>query len=175
MHRSLSRAAGLCGSAALALAFAACGDDEPATAVETSAVVLNNRSVTPALVKSLVAGVDIYSLVSSDDVLPDSPNFIFGGSADGSGLIKNSDGTFTALVNNEDNYSISRLTFDNTFKPIKGEYVVNSTAGKYRMCSATMVTLAEHGFGPLYLAGGETNEESQILAVNPSGAANTPT
>ena len=113
-------------------------------------------------------------MISSDDVLPASPGFVFGGSADGAGLIRNSDGTFTLLTNHEDNFAVSRLTFDNDFKPIKGDYVVNSTAGKYRLCSATMATQEIHGFGPLFLTAGESSEESQILAVDPFGVANTP-
>lgn len=139
-----------------------------------TSVVLQNRSTTPALARSLVDGVDVFSLISSDDVLPNSPAFVFGGSADGAGLLKNADGTFTALVNHEDNFSVSRVTFDATFRPVAGEYVVNSTAGKYRMCSATLATPAEHGFGPVFLTSGESNEESQILAVDPAGALNTP-
>ena len=153
----------------------ACAQDDLAAPVSTpSRVVLQNRSVTPALVTSLVPTAQVFSLLSSDDVLPGSPNFVFGGSADGSGLLKNADGTFTALVNNEDNFSIARLQFDSTFKPVRGDYVVNSTAGKYRMCSATLATPTEHGFGPVFLSGGESNEESQVLAVDPAGAANTP-
>ncbi|MCC6244477.1 MAG: DUF839 domain-containing protein [Gemmatimonadaceae bacterium] len=160
-------------SVALLALSASCSDDTP-TAPQNPPVALTNRSVTPSLLKSLVTGVDIYSLVSSDDVLPQSPGYIFGGSADGAGLLKNSDGTFTALVNHEDNFAVSRITFDADFKPVKGEYVVNSTAGKYRLCSATMVTPEVHGFGPLFLTAGESSEESQVLAVSPFGAANTP-
>lgn len=174
MKRSLVRSASLVGFAALVLSVAACSDDDP-TSAPVSPVVLQNRSVTPALLKSLETGVQIFSLIGSDDVLPESPTFIFGGSADGTGLLKNADGTFTALVNHEDNFSVSRISFDKTFKPTKGEYLVNSTAGKYRLCSATMVTFEEHGFGPTFLTAGESSEESQILSVSPLGVANTPT
>jgi hypothetical protein len=175
MSWSLLRTGGLSAVCLLALGVASCGDDDDLVSPdEVSRVVLTNRSVTPALVRSLVTGVDIYSLVGSDDVLPNSPSFRFGGSADGSGLLKNADGTFTALVNHEDNFAVSRVKFDSTFKPISGEYLVNSTAGKYRLCSATLVTPAEHGFGPLFLTAGESSEESQILGVDPNGAANTP-
>ncbi len=166
------RTTGMASIALLALA-ASCSDDTP-TGTQVTPVALTNRSVTPALLKSLITGVDIYSLVSSDDVLPQSPGYIFGGSADGAGLLKNADGTFTALVNHEDNFAVSRITFDAEFKPVKGEYVVNSTAGKYRLCSATMVTPEIHGFGPMFITAGESSEESQILAVSPFGAANTP-
>jgi hypothetical protein len=89
------------------------------------------------------------------------------------GLLKNTDGTFTLLVNNEDNFAVSRITLDKTFKPTKGEYLVNSTTALWRLCSATLVTPEEHGFGPLFLTAGESSAESMIHAVNPLGAANT--
>lgn len=173
MSRALFRAASAAGSSALLLGALACSDSNP-TDVPVSKVVLKDNSVTPALARSLVTGVSIYSVVGSDDVLAESPNFIFGGSADGAGFLRNANGTFTAIVNHEDNYSVSRITFDSTFKATKGEYIVNSTAGKYRLCSATLATVEEHGFGPLFLTAGESGEESQILAVNPFGGPNTP-
>ncbi len=151
-----------------------CSDDSGVIGTETPGITLTNRSVTPALIKSLTSGVEIFSLISSDDVLPESPGFVFGGSADGAGLLKNADGTFTLFTNHEDNFAVSRVTLDAAFKPIRGDYVVNSTAGRYRLCSATMAMPAIHGFGPLYITAGESNEESQILAVTPFGAPNTP-
>jgi hypothetical protein len=36
-------------------------------------------------------------------------------------LLRNVDGTLL-LVNHEDNFAVSRVTFDKTFKPTKGEY-----------------------------------------------------
>ena len=163
-------------AAALGVAVAGCSDDDgPLTGIEDPDVVLTNHSVTPALIKGLPAGVTAYSLIGSDDVLSGSPTFVFGGSADGAGLLRNTDGTFTLLMNHEDNFAVSRVQFDKTFKPVSADYVVNSTAGKYRLCSATLVTPAEHGFGPLFITAGESSEESQILSVNPTGSANTPT
>lgn len=156
------------------LLLAACGDDSGTDVPVISPVALKNQSVTPALVKSLVAGVEIYSLIGSDDVLPNSPNFIFGGSADGAGFMRNLDGTFMALVNHEDNFAVSRIRFDKDLKPVSGEYVVNSTAGRYRLCSASLATPEIHGFGPTFITAGESSEESEILAVDPSGANNTP-
>ena len=159
----------------LSLALAGCSDDSDAVSGgQQPAVALSNRSVTPSLIKSLVGGVEIFSVISSDDTLPQSPGFVFGGSADGAGLIRNTDGTFSLLTNHEDNFAVSRVTFDASFKPVKGDYVVNSTFGKYRLCSATLATPAIHGFGPVFLTAGESNEESQILAVDPIGAPNTP-
>lgn len=156
--------------AAAGLFLGACNEE---TTTDTPKVELKNHSVTPALVKGLPSGVEVYSIVSSDDKLAESASFIFGGSADGAGLLKNSDGTFTFIVNHEDNYSVSRVTFDNTFKPVKGEYVLNSDGGQWRLCSATLATPDEHGFGPTFLTCGESGEESMTHAVNPYGSLNT--
>ena len=111
-----------------------------------TSVVLANQSVTPVLLtkKAGFENVELFSLISSDDVLAGSPKFVFGGSADGSGLLRNEDGTFTFLVNHEDNFAVSRVTLDKTFKPLKGEYLLNSDGGFWRLCSATMVTPSEH-------------------------------
>jgi len=141
------------------------------TPVVTSDVVLKNHSVTPALIK-LQPGFEtmqVYSILSSDDKLDGSPNFIFGGSSDGAGLLKNADGTFTMLVNHEDNFAVSRVTLDKTFKPTKGEYLLNSDGGTWRLCSATMATQQEHGFGPIYLTSGESGEDSRTHGLEPFG------
>jgi hypothetical protein len=71
------------------------------------------------------------------------------------------------MVNNEDNWSVSRITLDKNFKPVKGEYALNSDGGQARLCSGTMVTPAVHGFGPLYLSAGESNVEAQTHSLNP--------
>lgn len=136
-------------------------------------IELADRSVTPALVRTFVPGMAAYSIIGSDDVLPGSPAFRFGGSADGTGLLENADGTFTMLVNHEDNFSVSRVLLDRDFRPVKGEYLLNSTVGRFRLCSATLATPDEHGFGPVFITAGESNQESQIHAVDPLGAANS--
>jgi hypothetical protein len=136
-----------------------------------SVVLAANQSATPVLLKKHTGfeKLELFSLIGSDDVLAGSPNFVFGGSADGSGLLKNEDGTFTFLVNYEDNFSVSRVTLDKTFKPVKGEYLLNSKGGTWRLCGATMATPEEHGFGPTYLTSGESGEESRTHALNPYG------
>lgn len=138
--------------------------DKPGTEV-----VLANHSATPVLAKKLTGfeNLEMYSLIGSDDVLSGSPSFVFGGSADGAGLIKNNDGGYYFLVNHEDNFAVSRITLDKTFKPTKGEYILNSNGGIWRLCSATMATQAEHGFGPLFLTSGESGEESRTHGINP--------
>ena len=141
----------------------------------TSEVLTSNQSVTPVLLKKQAGfeKLELFSLISSDDVLSGSPGYVFGGSADGSGLLKNEDGTFTFLVNQEDNFSVSRITLDKTFKPVKGEYLLNSKGGTWRLCGATMATPAEQGFGPLYLTCGESGEESRTHALDPHGDVGT--
>lgn len=162
-------------AAALVVSVAACGDNGPSedNGGNGRPFTFQNRSVTPVLARSSEPGVGIFSLISSDDTLPQSPNFIFGGSADGAGLVRANDGTYTLLVNHEDNFAVSRITLDSTFRPVRGEYVLNSTFGLYRLCSATMATPEEHGFGPLYLTAGESGPESQTIAVDPFGAINS--
>jgi hypothetical protein len=87
------------------------------------AVQLKNHSVTPALIKAMPGfeGTQAYSIISSDDKLPQSQDFIFGGSADGAGWLRAQDGKgFIYVTNHEDNFAVSRITFDQTLKPVKG-------------------------------------------------------
>ncbi len=153
--------------AVLAFGFNGCKDE--VSTPSTPTVELKNHSATPALVKKMSGfeSVEVFSLIGSDDKLTDSPNFTFGGSADGMGWLKNSDGGFSMILNHEDNYSVSRVTFDKTLKPVKGEYILNSDGGTWRLCSATMATPEEHGFGPTFLTCGESGEESRTHAINP--------
>lgn len=154
--------------------LAACSNEQGPGGSTAPAVSLRNTSNTRALAKPLIPGVEIFSVVGSDDTLPQSPSFVFGGSADGAGLIRSQDGTgFVMLVNGEDNFAVQRVTLDNTFKPVKGEWIVNSTFGMWRLCSATLATPEIHGFGPVFLTVGESGEESMIHQVSPYGAPNT--
>ncbi len=153
--------------AALAVSMIACSkSDEVAPSPK---IEFTNRSVTPVLMKTLAgfSGVSVFSLIGSDDDVTASPGYVFGGSADGAGFLKNANGTYTFLVNHEDNFAVSRITLDETLKPTKAEYILNSTGGIWRLCSATMATPAEHGFGPLYLTCGESGEESRTHGIDP--------
>jgi hypothetical protein len=163
----------LLSSTALLSLFLTVGCDDH-RAPDSPAITTQNRSVTPVLAKLLpgasggrvgAEGVKLYSLLSSDDKLEQSPNFVFGGSADGAGVFQNPDGNYSILVNNEDNFAVARITLDKSFKPIKGEYVLNSDGGTWRLCSGTLVTPLEHGFGPLFLTSGESGEESRTHAL----------
>jgi hypothetical protein len=82
-------------------------------------------------------------------------------------MLKNTDGTYTFLVNHEDNFAVSRITLDKTFKPTKGEYILNSDGGTWRLCGATLATPEIHGFGPLYLTCGESGQESRTHGLDP--------
>ncbi|WP_345951163.1 hypothetical protein ABDD95_06845 [Mucilaginibacter sp. PAMB04274] len=155
---------------AVAAFVAGCGKDDDGGEETTNPVMLKNYSATPALLlkKAGFESIEVFSLFSSEDKFEQSPNYIFGGSADGAGVVKNPDGSgYIMMVNNEDNYSVSRITLDNNFKPVKGEYALNSDGGQWRLCSGTMVTPAVHGFGPLYLSAGESAVEAQTHSLNP--------
>ncbi len=166
MSKSLLRSLALAGIGALSLT--ACDDDDSLGISPAPAIVPRNTSVTPALVKGLPPGVQVYSLFSSDDSLPGSARF--GGSADGAGLLRNADGTFTLLTNHEDNFAVSQLQLGADFTPTRLDYVLSSAAGRWRLCSATLATPEIHGFGPLYLTVGESGIESQIHGIVPNGA-----
>ncbi|AII53585.1 hypothetical protein [Hymenobacter sp. APR13] len=159
---------------ALSASLAACSDDNDEAS--TNSVKLDNYSVTPVLAKTLPGfeSVKLYSLISSDDKLAASPDFMFGGSADGAGLLRNPDGKgFTLLVNHEDNLAISRVRFDETLRPVGGEYLLNSDGGRWRLCSGTMVTPEEHGFGPYFLSSGESAVDAQTHLIQPFADNNT--
>jgi len=134
-----------------------------------------DRSVNPSLVKSMTGFEDlkINTLISSDDVLPESPEFIFGAQPDGAGILKNPDGAGYIMINNHEILqSVSRVYLDNELKPVKGEYIVDSDGGMTRLCSATLATPEEHGFSkPLFLTAGESGEESLIHVIDPLAPA----
>lgn len=151
----------------LSLFVLGCSTDD----VVKSKAEFKNHSVTPNFLKTTAefSKVEIYSLISSEDVLSQSPNFVYGSMADGAGLLKNSDGTYTLINNIEADYSVARITLDASFKPIKGEYILNSDAtANTAQCSGSLITPKEHGFGPLYLSGGEWGGTStQVFATDP--------
>ncbi len=137
-------------------------------------IVFKDYSTEPSMLKKLSGFEDVavYPLVSSSDKLPGSPAYTLGGSVDGSGLLKTADG-YVLLVNNEDNYAVSRIYLNESFKPIKGDYVLNSDGAGTRMCSATLATPEVHGFGPVFLTAGESGPESQTHGISPFADAAT--
>src|SRR5688572_20441543 len=136
---------------------------------------LTPRSVTPSLVVPMPGfeGLKIVPLISSEDKLSGSPDFIYGAQPDGGALIKNPQGSGYLLINNHEIlFSVSRVYLDGAFKPYKGEYIVDKEGGVTRLCSATMATKQEHGFGPIFLTAGETSQESMVHGIDPFGSVN---
>lgn len=133
-------------------------------------------SKTPNLLKvsSAFSSITVKPILSSEDKIEDSPNFIYGSMADGAGLLAEDDGTFTLINNIEADYAIARIKLNSDLQPIQGEYIVNAFATAFTaQCSGSLVTPEEHGFGPLYLSGGEWGGASKgVFATNPYKSAN---
>ncbi|WP_445711854.1 alkaline phosphatase PhoX [Flavobacterium sp.] len=148
-----------------------CNQDDDSSTTTEEQVTLKNHSSTPVFLnkKAGFENLEIYSLLSSEDQLLQSPNFVYGSMADGMGLMKNNDGTFSLINNIEADYSIARISFDKTFKPVKGEYILNAAAtASTAQCSGSLITPEEHGFGPLFLSGGEWGGASKgVFATDP--------
>lgn len=148
-------------------------DDDQLENGNLQEIAIKDYSVNPSLVKTLTGfdGVKITTLISSDDRLEGSPEFVYGAQPDGAGLMKdpNSDG-FLMITNHEILQAVSRVYLDKNLKPKKGEYIVNGAGGMWRLCSATLATPQEHGFGPVFLTAGESGVESMIHAIDPLGS-----
>ena len=146
-------------------------DDSPGNGSSTGLVKLQAHSKTASYLKldPAFSNLNIYPLLSSEDKLINTPDFVYGSLADGAGLLKNADDTFTLINNIEGDYSIARITLDETFKPVGGEYILNAEATAYTaQCSGSLITPAEHGFGPMYLSGGEWGGASKgVFATDP--------
>lgn len=160
-------------------AFTSCDSDDGKSTTdnvttpkpEVKEVTFKDHSSTPAYFKmgDNFKDVKVHALLSSTDQLEQSPEFVYGSMADGAGLLKNDDGTFTLINNIEADFSVARITLDETFKPVKGEYILSAIAtGFTAQCSGSMITPREHGFGPLYMSGGEWQGNSKgVFLTNP--------
>jgi hypothetical protein len=117
--------------------------------------------------------VSAYTLISSSDTIPGSPNFIYGGAPDGQGFLKNPDGSgYIMVTNHENTWAVSRVYLDKKLNPTKGEYIVNTDGGLFRLCSASLATPEEHGFArPTFLTTGESNVNAMTHAIDPIGVA----
>lgn len=147
--------------------------EEPKPEDPKNPVVLKNHSKTPAFVYAMpgFSNLEIFSLLSSEDQLEGSPAFVFGGQPDGAGFMKDPNGEgYLMITNHEIMQSVSRVYIDKTFKPVKGEYIVDGIGGITRLCSATLAKPALHGFGPVFLTAGESGEESMVHAIDPLGS-----
>ncbi len=134
-----------------------------------------DRSNVPSFVSLFpdFASTKAYTLISSSDSLKDSPGFVYGGAPDGQGFLKNPDGSgYIMVTNHENTWAVSRVYLDNKLNPIKGEYIVDTDGGMFRLCSATLATPEEHGFAkPLFLTTGESNANAMTHAIDPLATA----
>ncbi|MHA6246479.1 PhoX family protein [Pontibacter sp. CAU 1760] len=162
--------------AALALAsvlLVGCHNDDSYNPGKPADLALEDYSVNPALVKTLPGfeGISVNTLLSSDDVLEESPDFVYGAQPDGAGMLRNPSGEgYIMVTNHEILQAVSRVYLDKNLKPLKGEYIVDGAGGMWRLCSATLATPQEHGFGPVLLTAGESGTESMIHAIDPMGS-----
>lgn len=124
-------------------------------------------------VEPAFSGISAYTLISTSDTIPGYPNFVYGGAPDGQGFLKNPDGSgYVMVTNHENTWAVSRVYLDKKLNPVKGEYIVNSDGGMFRLCSGTMATPEEHGFAkPIFLTTGESNVNAMTHAIDPLGIA----
>lgn len=156
-----------------AAVFHSCNDDEYTENPINEDIKIENFSKEPAFVYGMPGfeNLKITTLISSSDVLANSPSFVFAGQPDGMGIMKDPNSTgYLMLTNHEITKSVSRVYLDKSFKPVKGEYILNGIGGMTRLCSATLATPEEHGFSA-FLTAGESGEESMVHALNPLAAA----
>lgn len=115
------------------------------------------------------SSVNAYTLISSSDTIAGSPNFVFGGAPDGQGFLKNPDGSgYIMVTNHENTWALSRVYLDKKLNPVRGEYIVNTDGGMFRLCSGTLATPEEHGFPkPVFLTTGESNVNAMTHAIDP--------
>lgn len=130
------------------------------------------NSVTPNslfALKGAFSSADLSIIMSSADILPTDSTFVYGSYMDGAALYPYGDGTFAFINNLERDYSIARIRLNSDLQPLEGDYIVNSTATAFTaQCSGSSITVEEHGFGPLYLSGGEWGGNAKgVYNVNP--------
>lgn len=153
------------------LAVVSCQNEvvENNTPKVNSEISFADKSAEPAFVYGMPGfeNIGISTLISSSDVLSGSPDFVFAGQPDGAGIMKDpsSDG-YLMVTNHEITKSVSRVFLDKTFKPVKGEYILDGIGGMTRLCSATLATPEEHGFSA-FLTAGESGQESMVHAISP--------
>ena len=158
----------------LSAVIVSCNQDDDINGSAADAVVFKNRSITPAMAKTFseFSGVEVYTLISSEDPIANTNNMVYGGAPDGQGFINDPQNDGFIMVNNHENtWAVSRLYLDKKLDIVKGDYIVDSNGGGFRLCSATMATPAENGFGPLFLTAGESNVNAMCHAIDPIAAA----
>lgn len=162
--------------ATLSIVMASCQNDDSSNGTPVNRDIdFTSHSSIPPFVFPMAGFEDmqISTLITSADQLPQSPTFVYGAQPDGAGLMKNPSGEGYILISNHEILqSVSRVYLDKTFKPVKGEYIVDGVGGMTRLCSATLAVPEIHGFGPIFLTAGESGEESMVHGIDPMGLTN---
>jgi hypothetical protein len=160
------------------IVFAICGCKKKSSTdpiVTEEKPEFKNRSNAPSFVTiepDFANTIKAYTLLSSSDTIPGSPDFVYGGAPDGQGFLKNPDGSgYIMVTNHENTWAVSRVYLDKKLNPTKGEYIVNTDGGMYRLCSGSLATQEEHGFGPTFLTTGESNVNAMTHAIDPIATA----
>jgi hypothetical protein len=115
------------------------------------------------------SSMKVEMIMTSQDILPSDSTFVYGSFMDGTALFKNDDNTYSLINNLERDYSIARIRLNEQLQPLEGDYIVNSIATAFTaQCSGSGITKEEHGFGPLYLSGGEWGGANKgVYVVDP--------
>ncbi|WP_350285987.1 phosphatase [uncultured Croceitalea sp.] len=148
-------------------------DGEDGEDVTQTALIPLESSVVPDEVFELKGGfatsANLKMIMSSADILRSDSTFVYGSFMDGAALFSNNDGTYSFINNLESDYSIARIKMNSNLEPLEGDYIVNATATAFTaQCSGSSITVEEHGFGPLYLSGGEWGGNAKgVYRVNP--------
>ncbi|MDT0539594.1 MULTISPECIES: phosphatase [Croceitalea] len=143
-------------------------DDEPTMEMQplTSSVVPDGVFT---LKGEFNSSAELNMILSSADILPSDSTFVYGSFMDGAALYPNGDGTYAFINNLESDFSIARIMMNSDLQPYEGDYIVSATATAFTaQCSGSSITPEEHGFGPLYLSGGEWGGNAKgVYSVNP--------
>ena len=137
--------------------------------------LFSNKSALDPLVdiSSNFNTVKAYSLISSTDYLPNGFRLV--GAQDGAGLLKDGN-EYIYVVNAEDDYSVSRIRFDENMRPIKGEWLLNAGVADFaRQCSGTMWEAAIHGGSQDIFLSASESIAYDVKAIDPWVETPTPT
>lgn len=148
-------------------------DGEDGDDLTVAELVPLTSSVTPNTVFELKGefstSAQLEMIMSSADILESDSTFVYGAYMDGAALYPYEDGTYAFINNLEADYSVARIRMNSDLQPLEGDYIVNSAATAFTaMCSGSSITIEEHGFGPLYLSGGEWGGNAKgVYKINP--------
>lgn len=148
------------------------GPEGPSGATPGAEFIPLTSSVVPNTVFKMGPGFSqdqVQMIMTSADILESDSSFVYGSYTDGAALYPNADGTYSFIVNLERDYSIARIRMNENLQPLEGGYIVNSLATAFTaQCSGSSITREEHGFGPLYLSGGEWGGANKgVYVVDP--------